>query len=752
MPVLTSSLVVRLIDQVTAPAKKVGKALLGLNDTATKGRLTAAIDRNNQALDRARIGLADAAVGYYTLKNAIGAPVKAAMDFESAMADVRKVVDFPTPKAFEDFQQSLVDLSKRVPLSLNGLAQIAAAAGQAGIAGEDLIRFTEAAAKVGTAFDITADAAGDSMAKLMTGLGLTIDQTVLLTDSMNHLSNVQASSASDILDVVRRVGAQAKMFGFSAEQVAAFGSAMLSAGAESDVAATSFRNMGNALTRGESATKAQNKAFKRLGLDATKVAKKMQKDAVGTTVEVLEKLAALPAELRASVSSDLFGNEARALGPLLTNLDLVRKSLGLVDNEAKYAGSSFREFEVRAKTFSNAVQVFDNRITALKIAIGAALIPVLNRLMETITPAIERFSDLVNQYPDLTGKVAAAVAGLVAFRIAVASLKFVGLLGRGGALSLLSAGITAIGPAARGAAAVARGALTGIAGYFGTLALRARLATAATGAAPGVFARLGDAAIVAGRGVLALLNPLKLVRGAAILLRGALMFTGVGAVLAGIAAAGTLIYNNWEGLTSFFQGVGEGFMNALGPVTPLLEPIAKFAGDIFSSISGLLGPLQTTNAEWKSWGETVGGVVGNAVRSIVEAIRDLVGLLGRAYQKAVDVGNALKNAFTWGGGGGGEMPAVDPNGNVTGHRANGGKVWPGGSFIVGDGGEEEIFTPKTGGTITPMSKAGGFAIEQIGPFNITSTDPLAAGREVRKQVEEALLSLMRGAHSDMPAR
>ena len=134
-------------------------------------------------------------------------PVQAARAFESAMGDVTKVVDFPTPQAFKDFQAALVEMSKTVPLSVNGLAQIAAAAGQAGIAGDDLIPFTEAAAKIGVAFDISADQAGEALAKLRTALGLSTPEAVLLTDAMNELSNAQASSAAEILDVVRRVGA-----------------------------------------------------------------------------------------------------------------------------------------------------------------------------------------------------------------------------------------------------------------------------------------------------------------------------------------------------------------------------------------------------------------------------------------------------------------------------------------------------------------------------------------------------------------
>lgn len=104
---LTSTLAVELIDRVSATAKRVSSSLKGMGAQVAgvtgeglpaRTRLEAAMARNNAAIERARGGVVDAAAAFYTLKAAIGAPVQAAMDFESAMADVRKVVDFPTPE------------------------------------------------------------------------------------------------------------------------------------------------------------------------------------------------------------------------------------------------------------------------------------------------------------------------------------------------------------------------------------------------------------------------------------------------------------------------------------------------------------------------------------------------------------------------------------------------------------------------------------------------------------------------------
>lgn len=410
-------------------------------------RIGAAIGRNNAALADARVGVLDAVGSFYALQAAIGAPVREAAAFESAMADVKKVVDFPTPEGLQEFRQGLMDMSRELPLTVVGLTEIAAAAGQSGVAADQLLNFTEAAAKIGVAFDISAAEAGTAIAKLSTGLGISLEETVRLSDAMNHLSNSQASTAAQILDVVRRAGAQGKQFGYSAEETAAFASAMIAAGSESEVAATSFRAMGRALSRGQSATGRQVAAYETLGLAANDVALAMQTNAVDTTVDVMERISRLPAEMRAAISSDLFGDEARALGPLLTNLDLVRESMGMVANEADYAGSAYNEFAVRNDVFDSKMIKFKNTISALSITIGEALIPTLTTVMETIAPTIDLVSQFVEAHPQLASNVMLGVGALIAFRGALAALRFVGLLGKGGALYLMAGGMATIGRA-----------------------------------------------------------------------------------------------------------------------------------------------------------------------------------------------------------------------------------------------------------------------------------------------------------------
>ena len=129
-------------------------------------------------------------------------PVQSAMKFESAMADVRKVVDFDTPQQFQEMSQDILEMSKNIPMTAEGLGKIVAAGGQAGIAKEDLLSFAEAAAKMGVAFDITADQAGDMMAKWRTAFKMSQSEVVELADKVNYLGNTTAASAPIISPIL----------------------------------------------------------------------------------------------------------------------------------------------------------------------------------------------------------------------------------------------------------------------------------------------------------------------------------------------------------------------------------------------------------------------------------------------------------------------------------------------------------------------------------------------------------------------
>ena len=147
-----------------------------------------------------------------------------------AMADVRKVVDFDTPQQFKEMEQQLLSMTHKIPMSANELAKIAASGGQLGIARQDIAAFTETIAKMSVAFDMSAEQAGDSMAKLANVYKIPIAQIDKLGDAINHLSNSRPAKASDIVNTLGRVGGVAKQFGLTELQTTSLANAFISLG------------------------------------------------------------------------------------------------------------------------------------------------------------------------------------------------------------------------------------------------------------------------------------------------------------------------------------------------------------------------------------------------------------------------------------------------------------------------------------------------------------------------------------------
>ena len=377
------------------------------------------------------------ALQYAGMAYSVAQVADAAVKFESSMADVRKVVDFDSPEQFKQMGKDILDLSTRIPMAAEGLAQIVAAGGQSGIARDELLGFAESAAKMGVAFDITAEQAGDMMAKWRTAFKMGQSDVVKLADKINFLGNTTAASAPLISDVVTRIGPLGSVGGVASGEIAALGASLVGSGVTSEIAATGIKNLILALVSGESATKSQNEAFAALGLNAIDMAKYMQKDARGAILSVLEAVQRLDKEQQASVMAELFGKESiSAIAPLLSNLDALKTNFDAVSDASKYAGSMEKEFQTRAETTANAMELMNNSIYRTKVAIGQGLLPAIAPVASVVADAATAVGNFATEYPNLTGAVLGGTGAL--FGVAAAASAFMWAL-NGARLALFGA-------------------------------------------------------------------------------------------------------------------------------------------------------------------------------------------------------------------------------------------------------------------------------------------------------------------------
>lgn len=518
-------------------------------------RVEAARDRNMAKREAYKSGILETVA----LGATVVAPVKAAMDFESTMADIRKVVDFPEPDGLQKMGQTILDMSRRLPMTANDIGKIIAAGGQSGIAAKDLSAFAESAIKMGVAFDITADEAGQAMAEMRAAFRMTQPQVNALADKINYLGNNTAASAKDIMEIVQRIGPLGEVAGAASGSIAAMGATLRGMGVQNEIAATGIKNLLLNLSAGKAATKAQVAVFKQLGYSASEVSKSMQLNADETIRVILSKIAKLPKHAQAAALTQLFGKEVvGSIAPLLTNLDQLQTNLKLVGDATKYAGSMEKEYQARAATTANSLVIFRNQVNALGITVGSVLLPAVNSLLMTVGPWVGQVTELAQKYPTVTKAVIATAGALVTMKVATFALGFAFTYLKGGLLNIVGL-------------------------FYRTSAAAALVGTTTTTAAAGPTL-LGKAFLFLGRGILwagrmLLLNP-------------------IGLAVTAIAGAAYLIYKNWEPLKKWF--------------TELWADITKIFDE---SIGKIVGMIDGIKQKWTDFKSTVSDGVGNAWQS-----------------------------------------------------------------------------------------------------------------------------------------
>ncbi|HDS1091617.1 TPA: phage tail tape measure protein [Stenotrophomonas maltophilia] len=528
-------------------------------------------------------------------------PLSEAMSFESAMADVRKVVDFDTPEQFKEMGRDVQNLSTKLPMVSTDIAKIVAAAGQAGIAKAELVRFAEDAAKMGVAFDTTAEDAGQTMATWRTAFRMGQDDVVVLADKINYLGNTGPASVQKISEVVNRIGALGEVAGLGSGPLAALGATVAGMGIESEVSATGIKNMLLTLSSGEAATSRQVAAFSKLGINATDMAQAMQKDAGGAILSVLDKLKLLPKHEQAATMTTLFGRESiGAIAPLLTNLDLLKTNFDKVTDATQYSGSMSAEYASRVATSENALQLLKNTVNVTGQAIGETLMSDFKALAEQTAEVVKTVIDWIRENPELVKMLAkAAIVGAALVTVFGALMVTAGVVAMSfsqisAAMALLSSG----------------GGMGGLVTRLTSLAGRA-------------FPML----LNVGRMLLPLLGGISL------------PVLAIGAAVAVVAA---LVWKYWEPIKAFMIGVWEGIldvvnpimdelMTALEPLGPVWDMISNAMSQAWDWVKKLFEPFEATSEQLqgatdagRGFGQILGNVLTVNLRLAVKAIGWLV--------------------------------------------------------------------------------------------------------------------------------
>jgi TP901 family phage tail tape measure protein len=338
----------------------------------------------SSGLARSGAIIGTAVVGGFT------AAAKAAIDYESAFAGVRKTVD-ASEAEFVTLSDQFRALARTIPISATEFARLGEMAGALGVNVNAIDEFVEVTAKLGVTTDLTADAAAEALGKIGNIVGLTAEEYDNFGSALVRLGNTGASTEPEIIEITKRIAGAGDQAGLSAAEMLGFSEAIASfTGLQPEAGGTAFAKTLRILTlTAANGGKKFDVLNEVVGEDFKKA---LDKDASGAVIKFLRGLGKLDKYERARVLKTIgldAGYASQLLTGLSTNVDDVEKSLKNADDG--WQGNFLnKEAETRFNTLASKIDVFKNNLVDAGITIGTGMLPSIERATEKLTEFLQK--------------------------------------------------------------------------------------------------------------------------------------------------------------------------------------------------------------------------------------------------------------------------------------------------------------------------------------------------------------------------
>lgn len=354
---------------------------------------------------------------------ALGKAAQAAADFESAMVEVEKVTN---PETAEQMSDSIREMATEIPMAQEQLAGLAADAGRFGIEGpKNIENFTRSVAKMSEATNLSAEEAGESLAKLSELTGTPISEVENLGSSINSLSNNYATSSQEIVDSMMRSSGALSQMGMSQTEIAGMSAAINEVSESSERAGTRMRRLSQEMM----SPKKVGDLSEAMGMSTEKFEQMREEAPNELMLDMAEAMAEGGSEADA-LRNSLSTTSRQALSGMAQNLDGTRQALE-DSNSAYEEGTSLqKEFDASTDTFNSQLQLLKNQLSNIAIVMGNAILPILTQTLEAIMPLLEGFAQFNKKLDGMPAVVIAltAVLGGLAGVVATLGISITGTL------------------------------------------------------------------------------------------------------------------------------------------------------------------------------------------------------------------------------------------------------------------------------------------------------------------------------------
>lgn len=319
------------------------------------------------------------------------AGTKAAIDYETAFAGVRKTVD-ATEAEFQAFSAEIRQMSKDIPASATAIAEVAEAAGQLGIKNESLMGFTRTMTDLGVATNMASSDAATALARLANITQMPQENFDRLGATIVALGNNLATTESEIVDMSLRLAGAGKQIGMTEDQILSFAGSLSSVGIEAEMGGSAFSRVMIDMAMSAKMGGDDLKLFASVaGMSASQFKETFERDATSALISFVEGLGRMSkaGENTFLVLDKLGLSEIRVRDTLLRASgagDLFRNSIELGSKAWQENTALTDEANQRYETTASQLKMLGNRITDAAITLGEALVPALMAALEALEP------------------------------------------------------------------------------------------------------------------------------------------------------------------------------------------------------------------------------------------------------------------------------------------------------------------------------------------------------------------------------
>jgi TP901 family phage tail tape measure protein len=380
------------------------KLTLGGNFTSQMGKAQTSLNRFDQSVKRVGSGAGKLSTGFARAGTVVAGAVvtglagaaKAAIDFEDAFAGVKKTVDETelnkAGKSFRDIELALRNMATEMPNSAIELANIAEAAGAMGIAGKDIEAFTKQVAILSSTTNVSSEDAATALGQLANVIGLTGDEFDNFAASLVDLGNKGASTEASILEIAKRSGGAAKLFGIAKKETLGWAAAAANLGLNEELAGTALQNVFVKLLPKVSSGSKTLQGI--MGKTAKQIKKAFKEDASGALESFIAQLGKMEKDDRLAAIQDIFG-KGSGITRLVNGLadsyaNNLAPSLDTATESWEEATAAQIEFDKKNATVKSSILRLRNGIYEAGITIGEGFVPALGRAASKLSEFLKQ--------------------------------------------------------------------------------------------------------------------------------------------------------------------------------------------------------------------------------------------------------------------------------------------------------------------------------------------------------------------------